>query len=110
MLLSIETILPPTHTQVRWYDDRLLILNSGELLPPLSPEKLKQEHISQIRNRKIAEMFFYAGLIEQWGSGTLKIVRKCAEAGLPEPEFEEKQGGLWLTLRKDVLNEGYLES
>jgi ATP-dependent DNA helicase RecG len=59
---------------------------------------------------KIAEMFFYAGLIEQWGSGTLAIVRECLSAGLPEPQFEEKQGGLWLTFPRSVLTESYLRS
>lgn len=73
-------------------------------------EKLKQEHLSRLRNRKIAEMFFYAGWIEQWGSGTLKIVRECVKAGLPEPEFTETQGALWLTFRQDVLTEEYLRS
>jgi len=55
-------------------------------------------------------MFFYAGWIEQWGSGTLKIVRECVKAGLPEPEFTETQGALWLTFRQDVLTEEYLRS
>ena len=53
-------------------------------------------------------MFFYAGLIEQWGSGTLEMLNLCLEADLPEPEFEEKQSGLWLTFRKDALTEDHL--
>jgi len=102
--------LDTAHTQVRWYDNHLIALNPGELLPPLSPETLKQEHLSRLRNRKIAEMFFYAGWIEQWGSGTLKIVRECVEKGLPEPEFAQTQGALWLTFRKDIFTEEYLRS
>ena len=37
-------------------------------------------------------------------------MQQCVEAGLPEPEFEEKQGGLWLTIRQDVLTEDHLRS
>ncbi len=80
--------LDTAHRQVRWYDDRVLFINSGGILPPLRLEELKREHTSNPRNRKIAEMFFYAGLIERWGSGIAKIVNECAAAGLPEPDFE----------------------
>ena len=62
------------------------------------------------RNRKIAEMFFYMGWIEQWGRGIQKIVDECTAAGLPEPEFEERTGGLWLTFRQDILTEEHLRS
>lgn len=102
--------LDTSHTQVRWYDDRMLFLNPGGLPAPLRLEELKREHPSKPRNRKVAEIFFYAGLIEQWGSGTLKMVRECTAAALPEPEFEEKQGGFWLTFRQDLLTEGHLRS
>jgi len=98
------------HTQVRWYDDHLVFLNPGGLPPPLSLEDLKRPHRSVPRNRKIAEMFFYAGWIEQWGRGIQKMLDECAAAGLPEPEFEEDQWALWVTFRKDVLTEGYLRS
>lgn len=47
---------------------------------PLRVEEPKRGHRSIPRNRKIAEMFYYAGWIEQWGSGTLKILRECVAA------------------------------
>ena len=31
----------------------------------------------------------------------MKILNACKEAGLPEPEIKEKDGGLWVTLFKD---------
>ncbi|MFQ5796906.1 MAG: ATP-binding protein, partial [Candidatus Bipolaricaulia bacterium] len=52
------------HTQVRWYDERVVFLNPGGLPAPLRLEDLKHEHRSVPRNHKIAEMFFYVGLIE----------------------------------------------
>ena len=98
------------HIQIRWYDDRIVILNPGTLLPPLTIEDLKRPHRSALRNRLIAEMFYYIGWIERWGTGIQKMLDECAKAGLPEPEFEEAQGAFWLTFRKDVLTEDYLRS
>ncbi len=109
-MLCHRDYLDTAHSQVRWYDDRVLFVNSGGLPPPLRVEDLKREHKSNPRNRKIAEMFYYAGLIERWGSGIEKMLREFAAAGLPEPSFEEKQGGLWLTFQKDLLTVDYLTS
>lgn len=79
-------------TEVRVYDDRLLVWNDGDLPKKLSVENLKKEHSSVPRNKKVAEIFFYAGLIEQWGSGIRKILDECSAAKLPAPLFEEVQG------------------
>jgi ATP-dependent DNA helicase RecG len=98
------------HTQIRWHDDNVIFLNPGGLPAPLRVEELKHGHRSVPRNRKIAEMFFYAGLIEQWGSGTLAIIRECLAAGLPEPQFEEKQGGLWLTIQRHLMTDSHLRT
>ncbi|MFQ5629539.1 MAG: ATP-binding protein, partial [bacterium] len=97
-------------SQVRWFDEYVIVLNPGGLPASLRLEELKHGHRSVPRNRKIAEMFFYAGLIEHWGSGTLTILRECKEANLPEPEFEEKQGALWLTMRKGGLTDARLQA
>jgi len=88
----------------------MVILNPGTLPSPLRPEDLKRTHPSCPRNRKIAEMFFYAGWIEQWGAGIQKILDECRRAGLPEPEWREDQGAIWLTFRKDIWTEDYLRS
>ncbi|MBM4045188.1 MAG: transcriptional regulator [Planctomycetes bacterium] len=98
------------HIQVRWHDDSLVFFNPGILPPPLSVEQLRLPHPSKPRNHKVAEMFYYAGLIEQWGSGIQKIFNECSAAGLPPPRFEERTGGLWLTFRKDMLTDEYLRS
>jgi len=96
------------HIQVRWYDNNIVFFNSGGLPPPLRLEDLKRSHPSVPRNHKIAEMFFYAGLIERWGGGIRKILDECRAIGLPEPKFEERTGGLWLTFQKDILDDEYL--
>ncbi|MDP2061190.1 MAG: hypothetical protein Q8J97_15715, partial [Flavobacteriaceae bacterium] len=39
-----------------------------------------------------------AGYIDTWGRGTLKIINSCKEAGLPEPEIKEMNGGVEVTI------------
>ena len=80
------------HTQIRIYDERLSVWNPGALPGGLSIEMLKKEHASKPRNRLIAKVFFYAGLIEQWGSGIDKMLRETRNLDLPEPIFEEADG------------------
>jgi len=38
------------------------------------------------------------------------MLDECAAAGLPEPEFEERTGGLWVTFHKDILTAEHLRS
>ena len=80
--------LSTAHVQVRICDRELLVMNPGGLPAGLSVEALKRTHHSIPRNRQIAEILYYAGLIEQWGSGIEKMMRACFTAGLPEPAFE----------------------
>ena len=84
--------------QMRVYDDRLSIWNEGVLPYGLSIEDLKKEHSSRPRNPIIANACFLGGYIDTWGRGTLKIINTCREAGLPEPEFTEMNGGVSMTL------------
>ncbi len=97
------------HTQIRLYDDHLKIWNAGSLPPSLTPEKLLIEHDSIPRNRKIAEAFFYCGLIEQWGSGTLRIIEELQLLGFPYPQFISESNHFRITLYKDIFNEEFLQ-
>lgn len=54
-------------------------------------------------------MCFKGGYIDAWGRGTLKILQSCKEAGLPEPEIIEQDGGILVTLFKDRYNEAGLK-
>lgn len=87
--------------QIRIYEDRLEIWSVGELLPPLTPESLRGPHGSLLRNPLLAQAFYFAGLVERWGTGTTRIIALCREQGLPEPEFENWQGGVRVTFLKD---------
>lgn len=91
--------------QIRVYDDKLVIMNSGKLPSDISVEDLKRVHPSRPRNPLLASVFFYAGYIETWGRGTIKIIETCKAQGLPEPEFENEQGIMKVTFYKDIYNE-----
>ena len=99
----------PSSVQIKIFDDFIWMWNPGKLPPGIVIEDLKKEtHPSKLRNPKIAQVFYYVGLIERWGTGTFKIVRLCLESCLPEPEFKEEAGGFVLLLRKDIYTEDYL--
>jgi ATP-dependent DNA helicase RecG len=98
------------HIQVRLYDDRLEIWNPGGLPAPLTPADLLRDHDSIPRNPKIATAFFFAGLIEQWGTGTIRMAKALREAGLPDPTFDaEGAGRLRVIIRQDPFTETFLQ-
>ena len=95
--------------QIRVYPDKLMIMNEGKLPPEVPVEKLKTNHLSVPRNTLLAKIFYYAGFIESWGHGTIKIVENCIEQGLPEPDFVEEYGVMTVTFYKDKLNKENLK-
>ncbi|MEA5126923.1 MAG: DNA/RNA helicase domain-containing protein [Proteiniphilum sp.] len=74
----------------------------------ISLDSLKHTHSSKPRNPLIADVCFKGGLIDAWGRGTVRIIETCKEAGLPEPELTERDGGFLVTLFKDNLTEEQL--
>ena len=93
------------NVQVRIFDDRIEIWGCGHLPEPLTVEDLKQRHRSILRNPLIGKCFFWIKFIEQWGTGTNRIIDACLNHGLPEPVFEELSGSLVVTLRKRITEE-----
>ncbi|MDR2205204.1 MAG: putative DNA binding domain-containing protein [Flavobacteriaceae bacterium] len=91
--------------QIRVYDDKINIWNSGVLPEEISLESLRYLHPSIPRNSLIADVCFKGGLIDAWGSGTVRIIETCVEAGLPEPELIERDGGFLITLFKNNSEE-----
>ena len=96
------------HTQIRVYDDKITFWNEGSLQSPLTIESLKRPHSSRPRNVLIADVCFKGGLIDAWGRGTIKIIEACKQAGLPEPEIMERDGGLLVTMFKNNLTDEQL--
>ena len=98
-----------SNVQVRIFDDRIEIWGVGPLLKPLKPEDLKKKHRSILRNHSIGKCFFLIKFIEEWGTGTNRIVEECLKHGLPEPLFEEITESLVITFRKYKIYEEDME-
>ena len=81
------------------YDDRLEVTSSGSLHFGLTPEKLLGPHESRPWNPLIARTFYRRGIIEEWGSGTLKMAELTSSAGLPVPEIEDDGGAVTVRFR-----------
>lgn len=99
----------PSNTDVRIYDDKLIVWSPGGLPFGITIEELYKPHSSVLRNKGIGGVFYDIGWIEQWGSGIDKMRRACIKAGLPEPHFEEYQG-FRVIFRKDIYTEEYLHN
>jgi ATP-dependent DNA helicase RecG len=81
------------------YDDHPEIINTGTLHFDITPEKLAQPHQSQPWNPIIANVFYRAGTIEQWGTGTLKVIDWCGDNANPAPNWPEQSGSVVVAFR-----------
>ncbi len=73
--------------QVRVFSNRLEVLSPGQLHFGLAPADLYLPHGSHPWNPNLLACLYRRGIVEQLGSGTLRMVRKCADAGLGRPVF-----------------------
>ena len=89
--------IPGGAVSVAMYDDHLEIINTGTLHFDITPEKLAQPHQSRPWNPIIASVFYRAGIIEQWGTGTLKVIDWCRDNANPAPIWEEQSGSVVVT-------------
>ncbi len=67
----------------------LEVSNPGALLPEINEELLFKMHRSVLRNPLIAKITYYSGHVDEWGSGTLKIIEECKKRGII-PEFKSE--------------------
>ena len=96
--------------QVMLFADRLEVWNPGELPPTLTLERLREPHASIPRNPLIAEPLYLAHYIEKAGTGTLDMIARCRDVGLPEPDFEQRAGQFVVTLWRDWLTDELISS
>jgi ATP-dependent DNA helicase RecG len=89
---------------IKMFDDRIEFYNPGKLPEGLSVEKLLSgDYISTIRNKKIAEVFKEANIIEKYGSGISRILNGFEKHGLRDPKFEEIGNGFRATAFKELI-------
>lgn len=96
--------------QISVYKDKLIIWNDGQLPENWTTEKLIIKHSSKPYNPDIANAFFRSGYIESWGRGTIKIIEKCLEVGLPTPLYHYDGSDFSVEFRKDIYDKEYLQS
>lgn len=78
--------------QVMLFSDRLEVWNPGALPPSLTLQNLREPHGSVPGNPLVAEPLYLTKYIERMGTGTRDMIRRCREAGLPEPMFTVADG------------------
>ena len=86
-----RSYLHPSSIQVAVYDDRVEVTSPGMLFGSLRVEDIR-EGISIPRNRALVYAFTYMNIMEHWGSGIPRIIRRCKELGLEEPGLMEIAG------------------
>ena len=97
------------HIQMKIYNDCVELWNDGSLPENWTVEDLTKKHNSKPRNPNIANVFYKAGFIENWGRGIDKICDCLKNAKMKAPVFESNCGGVLLTIyRKNnfVSSEG----
>lgn len=82
----------PGPVQVRLYPDRLEIVNPGELPEGLEIAALFRPHASLPRNVTLANALSKAHVLDEVGTGTLRIKAATDAAGAPPPEFASADG------------------
>jgi len=96
--------------QISVYSDKIIFWNEGQLPENWTVKNLLEKHASRPYNPDIANALFRSGYIESWGRGTIKIIRECKLAGIPEPVFSYDSSDFSVEFRKDIYNEKYLQS
>lgn len=96
--------------QISVYNDKIIFWNEGQLPENWTVKNLLEKHASRPFNPDIANALFRSGYIEAWGRGTIKILKECKKANIPEPIFNYNSSDISIEFRKDIYNEKYLQS
>jgi len=91
--------------QVIVFADRVEVWNPGELPAGLTPELLREPHGPLPRNPLIVDPLFRVKYVEKAGTGTTDMIADCKDAGLPEPDFEQRGPHFVVTLWRDWLTD-----
>jgi len=94
-----------TPIQISVYENKIIFWNSGELPANWTVEKLKEKHPSIPYNPDIANTLFWAGYIESWGRGTIKMINDCKNAGKIAPIYKNDLSGITIEFFSYSLKE-----
>lgn len=85
---------------LKHYDDRLEISNSGPLPAQVTVENIQSERYS--RNPKIARVLSEMGYVRELNEGVPRIYSAMEGSMLSQPEYQDSNGVVKLTLRNKV--------
>ncbi len=85
---------------IKHFDDRLEISNSGPLPAQVNVENIRTERFS--RNPRIARALEDMGFVRQLNEGVSRIYQSMEKSMLSTPEYIEKNGNVYLTLRNKI--------
>ncbi len=92
---------------VRQYYRRIEIVSPGGLPPGITYENILWEQSP--RNRRLAEAFSRAGLVERAGQGMNLIYESCIRESKAVPDFSRSDPAhVWVTLRGELRNPQFL--
>ena len=74
--------------QIRVYEDRILITNSGHFPKNWTVAELEKGVRSLPFNPRLANTFYRCGNIEAWGRGFQRMANACRAEGNPPPRYE----------------------
>ena len=98
-LIHREYKTPGGSVGIAIYDDRIEIINFGQIPKEIDYTNKNPQMLSKPNNPIIARAFFYRGIFENWGRGIGLIKNECRHASLPEPEFVSANGFVIVTFR-----------
>ena len=87
---------------IKHFDDRLEISNSGPLPAQVNVENIRTERYS--RNPRIARTLEDMGFVRQLNEGVSRIYQSMEKSMLSIPEYIERNGNVYLTLRNKISN------
>lgn len=88
--------LIPGYIQVSVFDDRVEVTSPGGLVQPLTEEEMLSG-VSRLRNPLLASVLQRMHIIEQWGSGVMRIFSTCRDARIPAPYYTINPAAVTLT-------------
>lgn len=85
---------------IKHFDDRLEISNSGPLPAQVNIDNIRTERFS--RNPRIARALEDMGFVRQLNEGVSRIYQSMEKSMLSIPEYQERNGNVYLTLRNKI--------
>lgn len=93
--------------EVWFFDDRMEIQSPGELVPPVTIEKLKnRQRVHASRNPLMVRVLVDIGIMREEGEGIPRIFEEMEESFLGQPVFSMETSSFCLTLKNEPIYTG----